>query len=346
MAVSEAVHQLVQDDMPELSVVVVAEGDGKGLEELMDQYREALDGLDRSYEVIFLHDAGSSVIASIAASLGERWPNLVRMPQRPWAGDDAAMKIGITRASGETIMTLPAWPEIDPASIPALLERVGEADMVIGNRQNLDRSGMQKVRAGLTHGLLRVLFQQRFQDVFCRSRAGTKEAFQKAAELGVRQHFLPLVAVSEGYQVEEVAVDIPKAARNVYRFKPQAHVSAFVDMLSLYVGLKFLKRPLRFFGAIGLPLMMLGLLITAVLVVERLFFGSPLADRPALVFSVMMVVLGIQIVALGLVGEIIIFSSSRHMRNFEIDEIIRGRPSADGPAEGQKAAEPPEGDKP
>ncbi|MFW5869213.1 MAG: glycosyl transferase family 2, partial [Armatimonadota bacterium] len=92
-----------------------------------------------------------------------------------------------------------------------------------------------------------------------------------------------------------------------------------------YIGLKFLRRPLRFFGAIGLPLAALGALVTAYLVVERLLFGEPLADRPALVFSVMMVVLGVQIVALGLIGEIVIFSSTRRMRTYEIDTIIRGR---------------------
>jgi len=86
--------------------------------------------------------------------------------------------------------------------------------------------------------------------------------------------------------------------------------------------LKFLRRPLRFFGSIGLPIFLLGTLATAVLVTQK-FFGEPLADRPALIFAVLMVVLGIQIVAIGLVGEIIIFANSRRMKQYAVRDIIR-----------------------
>lgn len=316
-----------QDD-PVLSVIVAMEGDGQGSAALLEGYLEALSAHGTAFEMICIFDHAASGLGANLAELAARWPVLLPIAQRPWGGEDTALKVGIDRARGATLLTLPGWSEIAPGEIGKLIDSLGTDDMVIGKRTGLRRSGPQRLRMGLTHGLIRLLFGQKFGDVFCRARAGSAEMFRKIADLGVRQHFLPLVAVSEGYRVHEIDV-APEAngtSPPAYIFKPLAHISALVDILTLYVGLKFLRRPLRFFGAVGLPLLLLGGLLLTYLVVSRLVFGEALADRPALVFSVLMIVLGIQIIALGLIGEIVIFSSTRRMRTYEIEEIIRGRP--------------------
>jgi hypothetical protein len=313
-----------------LSAVVVAEGDGAGLGDLLESYLLALDARGERFELLCLYDATSSALSAVVDRLRAKWPPLVAMPLRPWAGEDSALKVGIANARGEVLLTLPGWPEVDPEAIPLLVAALGEGemggDMVVGNRTGGASGPLQRLRMGATHGLIRLLFGQRFNDVFCRVRVGRARVFRQIADLGVRQHFLPVLAVAEGYSVRERDVPEPKT-RSVqpYTFKLWGHVRALIDLLTLYIGLKFLRRPLRFFGAIGLPLALVGALATVYLVVERLVFGEPLADRPALVFSVLMLVLGVQIVALGLIGEIVIFASSRRMRTYEIDKIIRGR---------------------
>ena len=328
-----------------VSVILSPEGDGVGLKELIQSYLSVLDSEGSTYEVIIVFDHTATEIEAVAKDLASAKTQVKLHPMRPWGGEDAAIKLGTEQSVGDVILTLPAWQEIDPEGIRELLRSSADADMVIGNREGQVRSPMQKMRAGATHGMLRVLFRQNFSDVFCRARIGRRDVFLRSAELGVRHHFLPLIAASEGYKVQEVPLPMSKGSgSNVYRFKPNAHVGALVDVLTLFVALKFLKRPLRFFGAVGVPLALIGALLTLYLVVERLFFGAPLADRPALVFAVIMLVLGIQIVALGLVGEIIIFSSSRRLRNYEIEKIIRGRPSENSPTDAHKADDPPQGD--
>ena len=264
--------------------------------------------------------------------MSEKQLEVTAIALRPWSGEDAALKAGIDRAKGQTIVTLPGWAEIEPAEIGRMIEELKNNDVVVGWRKNAARSGLQKLRMGATHGLISILFGKRFNDVFFRVRVGKSDAFAKIADLGVRQHFLPVVAASEGYRVHEMEV-APASGPAAYTFKPFAHISAFVDVLTLYVGLKFLRRPLRFFGAVGLPIFLIGLLGTMWLVGERLFFGEALADRPALVFSVMMLILGLQIVALGLIGEIVIFSSTRRIKSYEIATIIRGRPNEADPTD-------------
>lgn len=312
------------EEIPAVSAVVTADGDGAGIQDLLAGYLQALHDHGKPFELICVFDHASAGISEAVGALSENWPQVTGISQRPWAGEDTALKVGIDRARGDVIVTLPGWSEIDPSEIGALIAALGEDDMVTGKR----KSAASGARAGLTHGLIRFLFGRRFGDVFCRARAGRREMYAKISDMGVRQHFLPVLAVAEGYRVTEAPVspDPSPVAPPAYSFKPLGHISAFVDILTLYVGLKFLRRPLRFFGAIGLPLLLLGGLITAWLIASRLFLGEPLADRPALVFSVMMIVLGLQILALGLIGEIVIFSSSRRMRTYEIETIIRGRP--------------------
>ena len=313
----------------ELSVLVAADGDSRDFADLIGGYLDALDALGTPYEMICVYDQAAGDIADAAAALSAARPEFEAVALRPWSGEDGALKVGIDRARGARILVLPGWSEVDPAAIGGLLDALGSGDMVVGRREGMARSGLQKLRMGVTHGLIRTLFGKSFGDVFCRARAGRREVFAKVSDLGVRQHFLPVVAAAEGWDVREAPVAPasgtgPRAP--VYSFKPFAHVSALVDLITLFVGLKFLRRPLRFFGAIGLPLFLIGLLATLWLVFSRLVLDTPLGDRPALVFSVLLIILGLQIVALGLVGEIVIFASSRRMRTYEIETIIRGRP--------------------
>jgi hypothetical protein len=92
--------------------------------------------------------------------------------------------------------------------------------------------------------------------------------------------------------------------------------------MALFIVLKFIFKPLRFFGTAGVPILLVGLLYTGSLAFNRMFFGTPLADRPALILGVLLIVLGIQVIALGLIGEIIIFASGKRIKDYTIEKIL------------------------
>ncbi|MEO1019972.1 MAG: glycosyl transferase family 2 [Pseudomonadota bacterium] len=312
---------------PVVSLIMVADGNGAGLVELVESYLSVLNKYKRSYEFVLLYDSADPDMRLTIEQLNSM-TNVLAIAPRPWGNLDEALADGIRRAKGDAIVTLPGWAELDPSQIVLLLEALDDADMVTGQRsQKLPAT--QHPRVAMAHGLVRMLFGQQLSDIFCRTRSGSRKMFQQVIDIGVRQHFLSLVAISEGYRVREIPVKEAEkpVTPALHKLNPWSHVTALVDMLSLYIVLKFLKRPLRFFGAIGVPMIFVGALLTFWVVIDRLVLGTPLADRPALVFSVMTLVLGIQIVALGLVSEIIIFASSRRMRGYEIEKILRGRPS-------------------
>ena len=103
-------------------------------------------------------------------------------------------------------------------------------------------------------------------------------------------------------------------------------------MVTIYFLLRFLQKPFRFFGGFGFAILAVGGLFTAYLVVARLFFGVPLVDRPALVLSTLMVVLGIQILSVGLIGEIVAFTYAKDVKDYRVDRVVEP-PDEPEPAE-------------
>ncbi len=314
-----------RDPRPEVSALVAA-NEVPRLAEMLQSYRADLDALGRSYELICVTDGRETETMATLERLAEAWPQLVILGQRPWSDDDAALLVGVRRARADLVLTLPAWPEIDTADLPRLFDALGDNDMVIAARSGRENDGWIGLRRRLFHGLLKRLFGLSVNDPFCRARLSRKPVLEDACGLGVRQHFIPAIAAQRGYRVVEAGLrpaSAEETGHSRFVFKPLGHVRAFLDALMLYVVLKFLRRPMRFFGAIGLPILLVGLAVTTVLVLYRLFGATALADRPVLIFAVLMIVLGIQIIGLGLVGEIIIFAQSRRMKQYTVRSIQR-----------------------
>lgn len=98
--------------------------------------------------------------------------------------------------------------------------------------------------------------------------------------------------------------------------------SLLLDVVTIYFLLRFVRKPFRFFGGFGFAILAVGGLFTAYLVFVRLVFGVPLVDRPALILSTLMVVLGIQIISVGLIGEIIAFTYAKEVKDYRVDRIV------------------------
>ena len=100
-----------------------------------------------------------------------------------------------------------------------------------------------------------------------------------------------------------------------------------LDILTLFFLVRFTKKPLRFFGMVGVLVGALGVVLLTILVMQRLFLGVGLADRPGLLLSSLLVVLGVQIFALGLLGELIIFTHAREMKDYAVRKVYQSERS-------------------
>ena len=310
-----------QPQVPVISAISVVDSSA-GSAATLSSYREMLDGLGHPYEVLWAIDGRHEDPTSDLHKLQDTWPELTVLYQRPWLDEDAALHAAVKRSEGEILVMLAGWPEVEPNDIEGLIDGLKDHDMVIAARRDQKPSW----RNSILQRTLRSLFGSSVRDVFCRTRVARKTVLEEVSAFGVRQHFLPTIASALGYSVNEVDVDPAQTTHDAdarFIFKPLGHIRAFFDALTLFLVLKFLRRPLRFFGAVGLPIFIMGTAVSALYLGMRLFGDWTLADRPGLIFGVLMVVLGLQIIALGLVGEIIIFANSRRMKQYTLREIIR-----------------------
>jgi hypothetical protein len=141
--------------------------------------------------------------------------------------------------------------------------------------------------------------------------------FDEIALYGDFFRFLPLLVMSAGFRVVEVNAPQHSADRSTRVYRPGIYLRRIIDVFGLFFLLRFTEKPLRFFGLVGSLAGLAGALIVVVLGVQRLG-GQGIADRPLLLLGVLLLVLGIQAIALGLVGEIIVHLHASHRRPYRV----------------------------
>jgi hypothetical protein len=164
---------------------------------------------------------------------------------------------------------------------------------------------------------------QAFHDLGCGARAMRRRVLEEISLYGDQHRFLPVLANRQGFRVVEV--DLRQSPRDRYDrgYPVRDYVHRVLDIFTVFFLVRFTKKPLRFFGMVGASTFVIGAVLVAWLAIDRLVFLHPLADRPALLLSSLLVVLGMQLFALGLLGELIIFTHARDIKDYQIEAVIR-----------------------
>jgi glycosyltransferase involved in cell wall biosynthesis len=238
-------------------------------------------------------------------------------------GEASALTAGFEYATGKTIVTLPAYHQIEPADIGKLIDGLDEADVVIGRRWPRAGGPFERLRRDLFHGLLAWVTRVRFRDLGCGARAIDRRVLQEIQVYGDQHRFIALLADRQGFRIREIDVRQSPRDRFAGIYEPRVYTRGFLDIFTVFFLVRFTKKPLRFFGMAGVTTFAVGALAITWIVVERLFFDRALAERPALLLASLLVVLGAQLFALGLLGELIIFTHARGLKDYQIESVIQ-----------------------
>jgi glycosyltransferase involved in cell wall biosynthesis len=290
---------------------------------LFADYEAGLQALGSAYEVIVVLDGPRPEVAADVRRLlcsGERI-SVISLTRR--FGEATALVAGFQRAAGRIILTLPAYHQIRGNEIGKLVRALGAADLAIGRRWPRAGSRFEAVRRDAFHRLLASVTGQRFHDLGCGARAMKRRVLEEINLYGDQHRFLPVLASRVGFKVLEVELHQSPLDRVDGRYPPREYIRRALDICTVFFLVRFTKKPLRFFGMVGVTTFLVGAALVAWLAVERLIFLHPLADRPALLLSSLLVVLGMQLFALGLLGELVIFTHARDIKDYQIEEVVR-----------------------
>ena len=304
--------------MRPVSVVVPVSERVEALEALYEEYARPLRGAGLSFDVTFVLEPGLSDRAAGLAALaaGGAAVRTLRLGQP--ADEGALVRVAAERAGGDVILILPAYRRVESSVLPTLVERVrAGADMAVARRWPMKGPWWNRLQHRVFHSLLRPLTGDYLHDVACGVSAIRKEVLLALPLYGDFFRYLPLLAAREGYVVEEVPVEQHPADRALRIHRAVTYVRRLLDVLDLFFLVRFTEKPLRFFGGVGTLLGLAGAAILGILLVERLG-GIGIANRPLLLLGVLLLVLGLQAIALGLVAEIIVHLHASNRRVYRL----------------------------
>lgn len=308
--------------MTEIDVIVPVGGRVDELFELHRRRAEALHAAGYRPSFVYVIDGDlpreRQALERLARSGDDA--SVIQLSRR--FGETAAVLAGFASTKTELVMILPAFEQVETASLGRVLDALADADLVTVRRYPRCDSALRRAQSYVFEALLNHVGTSKFRDPGCTVHALKRSVLEETQLYGEQHGFLPLLAANVGFKVVEI--DLPQAGRDAARsVQPPGHyVHRLVDVLSVFFLTRFTRRPLRFFGPVGAGCTLFGLAGLGIVVVQRLAFGMPLAERPALILSALLVAVGLQVLAIGLIGELIVFIHARSMRQYRVREVI------------------------
>ena len=305
----------------ELSVIIPVTERFDPVSELFHEYKRGIEATDKEYEFIYVIDGEQPDILEELKKL-QQTEKLTIITLAKKFGESTALSAAFGKTSGDIILTLPAYQQIEVDEIPQLVTSLENCDMVLARRWPRRDSLTNRLQNRLFNFLLRLSTDLKIHDAGCSARAFKRNVVEEIQLYGDLHRFFPVMAHRQGFRVIELNVKQSKKDIHQRLYSPGLYVRRLLDLLTIFFLIKFTKKPLRFFGLVGTTLFGLGIISSLYLIAERLFFNVSLADRPALFLSSLLIVLGVQIIAIGLIGEIIIFTHAKDLKEYKIDKII------------------------
>lgn len=311
---------------PEVSVVIPIVERFGDLRQLYKEFAAELERLGKCFEFILVVDESQRAAMPVLRELqSQEEGEIVIVVMGGAFGESAALTLGMERARGEKILTLASYFQVDPRGLGTAFEALDSGtDLVTGRRHPRIDSFFNRVQSRLFHGFVGRLTKTRFHDISCGFKLMKRRVARELNLYGGLHRFIPLLALSRGFSVREVALGQRDEDRGTRYHGTGVYLGRLLDILTVFFLTKFTRTPLRFFGLLGSALFVLGFLLDLVAVVQRVVLDHGIADRPILLLGVLLMVLGVQTLSLGLVGEIIIFTHARNVREYQVAEIIRG----------------------
>jgi glycosyltransferase involved in cell wall biosynthesis len=291
---------------PAISVVVPVYNEVENVEALWEELTAVLQGLGEPYEVIVVDDGSRDGTHTKLSYLRSQDPHLSVIRFRRNFGQTAAMAAGFDRARGKVILTMDGDLQNDPAEIPRLLDKIREGyDVVSGWRAHRkDRFLSRRLPSMVANWLIGFVTGIRLHDYGCSLKAYRREVIRNVRLYGEMHRFLPALCSWAGAEICEIPVNHRPRKFGRSKYGLSRVVRVILDLLTVKFLLNYATRPIQIFGSAGLFFGTTGLLTAAYLTFQRLVLGKPLSERPLLQLAILLILVGVQLVTMGLLGEL------------------------------------------
>ncbi len=309
-----------------VSVVVPLYNEEDNATPLYCALKAAMEKAERTWEVIFIDDGSTDTTYQVLTRLHTQ-DNRVRVVRlRRNFGQTAALAAGFSQAQGEIIVTLDGDLQNDPEDISLLITKLNEGyELATGWRiKRQDPFLNRRLPSKLANWLISFITGVHLHDYGCTLKAMRREVAKELELYGEMHRFIPALASNLGAKIVEVPVRHHPRKNGRSKYGITRTIRVVLDLITVKFLSGYSTRPGHLFGAYGILSLLAGSGVTVFLGVQRLFFHTSLADRPLLLLGILLVITGVQLITMGLLGEMLsrTYHESQRKPVYKIAEVL------------------------
>ncbi len=312
-----------QEAAIQVTLVVPVRTESAPVGDVVGEWGQRLDFLGLRWEALLVYDGVRGPAWEAGLAMQAETANQVRtIGLHRSFGDSVCLSSAFEHANGDWILTAPDFMQLETNALDGLVEALRSgADFATTRRSERVDGPFARVQSWAFNSLLRTATGAPFTDLNCSLRLMRRQVVEELTIYGNMYRYLPVLAYRQGFRVEELpAKHVAEEGRGRVVFGPAAYVRRGLDILGVVFLTRFTHKPLRFFGGLGGVAMILGLMLGLGVGIRRILNAeSALFSSPLFLLSVLLLVLGAQIIGFGLVGEIIIFTQAKNVREYRIE---------------------------
>jgi len=311
------------------SIVVPFHNEEQNVTELYDRLKAVMEATQQNFELVFVDDGSKDHTFSLLQQIAAVDRRVVVVKLRRNFGQTSALAAGFDHCQGEFVLAMDGDLQHDPDDIPLFLEQLGAGyDVVSGwRKERIDNFVMRRIPSRIANWLMAKLSGVDIHDFGTTFKAYRREVVQGIPLYGELHRFIPALASAYGATICEIPI------RNINRERGESHYGigrtfrVFFDLITIRFLLKYMSRPLHFFGGFGAIGSMTGVLIALWMLVEKFIKHVDVMEEhgPLMVFAAVLIVAGVQLVALGLLGELQVrhFHEPTKRAPYVVDRVLR-----------------------
>ncbi|MDP4610875.1 MAG: glycosyltransferase family 2 protein [Opitutales bacterium] len=293
---------------PSISFVIPVYNEEETVAELYKRIAEVMEKSGNAqFKVYYIDDGSTDGSWSAIEALCESEPeHCTGLRFRRNFGKAEALQVGFSKATGDIIFTLDADLQDDPNEIPAFLNKLDEGYDLVSGWKKVRHDPLNKtLPSKVFNGLARAASGVQLHDFNCGFKAYRREVTQDIKLFGELHRFVPILAHAEGYSVGEIAVQHHPREHGVSKYGSKRFLKGLLDLITVVVTSRYLRRPAHLFGGTGFLAGFIGFVTLAWLSFSKMFFGTEIGGRPLFFLGILLLLLGAQLVSLGLIAEMI-----------------------------------------
>lgn len=315
----------------DISVVIPLYNEAESLPELTEWIRRVMHANNFNYEIILVDDGSTDSSWNIITELKKSHDQISGIKFRRNYGKSAALNVGFAAAQGEVVITMDADLQDSPDEIPELYDRVKNqgADLVSGWKQKRYDPPSKTIPTKLFNAVTRkVSGIHNLHDFNCGLKAYKKDVVKTIEVYGEMHRYIPVIAKWAGFSnIQEQVVQHYPRKYGKTKFGPGRFIKGFLDLMSIVFVGKFGKRPMHFFGPVGVLSFIIGFFITIYLIADKLISIANgtvyrnVTDQPLFYLSLLAIMIGTQLFLTGFIAELVSRNSSERNK-YHIERVI------------------------